>query len=1447
MKKVEVRRKKQKKKEAARITWQDCLGHRKDMGRPLKESERAEYQALVGRDQRVARRKFFFPDKLTAAGRVSDEVEAEEKAAVRDACGAVGHLAPNDTDLPRPSDDKGKMIEAWCKQGSWGTCSKCHSMQPRPLTPMDLKRVNKPTIAPSQCTACKKGEYVPQPEHVPEALRNLKPRVLEALRPLDRDMGFVERVPHGYQVHSAMMAFAWKEISVQDAIRDLKRRSDRAAARAALECLLRNKRSDYKEILSMHQEFLDKYGDGAPLQKRKRPLRFIETEGLECCLWPQLYWHRNMCETVARASHENRATARAAAARKRASDSASSEEEQEDEAEEEQLEEEDGQGDFVDDGTEDSPNIVEEEHGHIKRGFIRKVLSPVIGYGADYELLHFVFDLSMWTTIGTKKNLAARTGVALRHLLKGSPWTPQYWRVRHHAVLDMQKQCGNATLFRTRAPYERSFPYHEWVMHEQHVLGRPRQHLAGAETLHMAWVLQQLDKGYICGDKYNNDRAGRNWKGHVLGPEDENNSAGTVVAHVTRLEFQDGKRKQATQKYHGRGTVHSHSLDFLENIPAIGLERKLQATVPAKAAHPFLHGLVMDSQCDYKDSKLSVREEPSTYDTENQRVLLQHTQEDKDLHVRTYMKQTMEITKCHEDVQLADGNDRRNGAHLRYVATYDMKFSSSIDSEWLNGEGSDYSTAVGVLRRLRVLEPEMWLTLAQERFPQASLSGTMLDIMAPNFENLEEKKPKFVEVYEESSWRREDMSLLEFLRKSNAAGGIIRYLVEKHKQHVMQEVQQQTGEDDKAFAKTRQDLLRRWKQHKKDMKDADEDYLELSEFLAQEEEGYEGLTSLTDFANQYKTRGEKLIAATTNSMLNDRYYAQWLALNKPFRRLEDFQEQAPEVMEKVNVKYRNFALCLHHAPKFWYHDEAIQEQMELEAHSTAFVNTILNKARAHRHIVQRYLDGEIPVEEVADGSVDSAASAVRADGKVEKHKLTESQKRLAKAMSEQMRTSLAACKAQTDEELEDCVAKAVSNKILFASGPPGTGKTHVVHEQICQWKRKGARILFTLPTGQLASEVRSVHPDIDVDTSHGAFLLLRPLQEAMAILTQYELVIIDEARGWVKFDIITYVCCSFVIQQHHELLLRMQVSMLTAPHFERILAMWKYADQLPCLVLLGDFWQLPVVEKDVARCDASEAWANHVKTITFREQVRCKCPALQHKLDILRTNQPSMKQLKKKILRGHRAWKTNDPTAYDILELFRRHDDTTIVTCSRQACAKANAIAVEAFFEHRRRRSIGTLAFDYESNLENYEGKGLKKIGPLKGAPTDVYKGMRIFLTKNLDKENDFVNGMSATIEHYDQHSHCLQVLTRTNQRLAVHMVCNELDDGRKVSCFPVRTGYASTIPKIQGMTLPHITIWLDSINCRAAAYVAMSRVKTDKDYLIAGGPLTPKHLVPAQ
>ena len=136
---------------------------------------------------------------------------------------------------------------------------------------------------------------------------------------------------------------------------------------------------------------------------------------------------------------------------------------------------------------------------------------------------------------------------------------------------------------------------------------------------------------------------------------------------------------------------------------------------------------------------------------------------------------------------------------------------------------------------------------------------------------------------------------------------------------------------------------------------------------------------------------------------------------------------------------------------------------------------------------------------------------------------------------------------------------------------------------------------------------------------------------------------------------------------------------------------------------------------------------------------------------------------------------------------------------------------------------------------------------------------MRLFLTRNDDKENDFVNGMGATVEEFDEKTGCMEVLTDTGKRLSfgkrtaefeVEIPGSDSEDDVKtrkftVSAYPVRLGYACTIYKVQGMTLPHVTIWLDRSGAKAAGYVALSRVRSDDDYLIAG-KVTPAHFTPA-
>ena len=791
---------------APQSEWPHLLARRQLLRAPLDEDEAAEYEAKVRADRRQVRRKVLCPEhKGRHSTRARDEIEEKEVAA---RCGAICDVAPNDAGLPAPSDPKARMAEQWCKRGSWAMCEQCHSMQARPFLPVDLKKMAKPTITAKACTACSKGEYVPQLEDVPVPLRALLPTVIEALRPIDVDTGPEVRAPHGYRVHMAPITFAWAATSVKQKIEALETKQERRAARAALRHLLDCRDSEYFAFHAKHEGFLRRRGDDAALSVRKRPLRFIEQSGLECALWPHLYWHRNLCETVARMSHEERQARKRHAA---AADSDTGADSEEDAAADDSGED---AGD--DDAAEGKPKIEASKLGRLRRGFMRKVLSPVVGYGTDYELLHFVYDLSMWTTVGTKKNIARQYDVPLRAVLKGCPWTPQYWKVRHQAVVDMQRQCGNATLFRTRAPYEKSFPYHEWVLHEMRLAGRPRMHLPGAETLHQAHVLMELDKAFISGARGATGRADRLWQDqHIFGAQRQPGEDGplpqTVLNRVTRLEFQDGKRKRGTQAYHGRGTTHSHSLDFLQNLAAIKPEDKISAHLPDKATQPLLHGLVLDGQCDRSNSGVPVREEPSAFDAVNGKVLLQHTEEDKELKIRPYLKTTLEVTKCHEDVQQADGN----GAVLRYVATYSLKFSDSMDQDWLNDQASDYSVARRILFSHHPLEAEMWLTLGNERFPQVDFKGTLVDINVPlpGFA----KKPRWLQQYESATWRREDMSVLEYLRKTSMySGDVIRHIKEGHKQHVRDALELffvDAGQEAKDAAKESNMVLKAYTRH----------------------------------------------------------------------------------------------------------------------------------------------------------------------------------------------------------------------------------------------------------------------------------------------------------------------------------------------------------------------------------------------------------------------------------------------------------------------------------------------------------------------------------------------------------------------------------------------------------------------------------------------------------
>ena len=256
--------------------------HRRLARAGLDEEEQAEYEAAVRKDRRHVRRKVLCPEYKGKHGTLAqDEKELKE---VCERFGPLTDVASNDAGLPAPADPIARMVEQWCQRSSWGMREGCHSMQPRPLKPIDLKKAAGTSISKKACTACNKGEYVPQPEDIPVPLRGLKPEIIEALRPLDIHIGAENRALHGYRVHEGMITFAWAPTSVKSKIRALNP-EDRDVARAALDYLLGCRQSEYSSFYNQHQKFLEKKGRDAELRDRRQSFRFIEQAGADnCCM-----------------------------------------------------------------------------------------------------------------------------------------------------------------------------------------------------------------------------------------------------------------------------------------------------------------------------------------------------------------------------------------------------------------------------------------------------------------------------------------------------------------------------------------------------------------------------------------------------------------------------------------------------------------------------------------------------------------------------------------------------------------------------------------------------------------------------------------------------------------------------------------------------------------------------------------------------------------------------------------------------------------------------------------------------------------------------------------------------------------------------------------------------------------------------------------------------------
>ena len=684
-------------------------------------------------------------------------------------------------------------LERWALRNAWAQCRACGQMLARDLTQKTLTRAQKVTVPASQCPTLSQHTSF---KDVPAPLRGLSEAAARALSPLEVDVGFEQRAKHGmgYRVHTHMLRLRWKEQPVKKAIRKLADAEMRGKAKAARKYLRNAEDCAYQEFAREHKKFLAENPDADKALRRRR-LAFLERPGLECALWPTLFWRTSMTFTQERATDPRRQQAETLEEALRPARPESEEE-----------------------GEDDAGGLMRHS---IKRLYAALALGQLLGYTEHYEILQFVYDLHLWTDLGSKRNLG--TGVPMRLMMAGSTFSPIYWRRVQSGLVDLVRQLGFPKLFFTLAPSEWTLPYHAFVLDGVTKLLRARLRLPVEETLHVTHTLLQTAKGFLLG----HTGARQQWTDHLLAVRDET-GRGRKLHGFVRIEFQDGTRRLATQEYHGSGRPHLHLLVFGDDdlVRTLDTPHLASATMPADED---LAGYVRGSQLDRnQDSGRAVFEEETQFVEATGAWKLRHTRADKTVGLRAYFPDILDALKCHQDLLI--GEDKA-GMLRQYITKYLAKFSDSASQEWLNDDADATSIATTVLSRYHPLEPEMILQLFGARFRQwhfTTVSGGKRDFVVPvpDADDLAEKHE--VRLYERAAWARGRVSLLDFLRKTNTDGEVCAWLKKKHAAQV--------GEGE----------------------------------------------ALGEFAARYEMEGEKVVAADLVSRLSDKHYGQWLTLHKPF-------------------------------------------------------------------------------------------------------------------------------------------------------------------------------------------------------------------------------------------------------------------------------------------------------------------------------------------------------------------------------------------------------------------------------------------------------------------------------------------------------------------------------------------------------------------------------------
>ena len=187
-----------------------------------------------------------------------------------------------------------------------------------------------------------------------------------------------------------------------------------------------------------------------------------------------------------------------------------------------------------------------------KVSFNLKLLSEILDYSLDYDLLQFTYDRWLFNTVSGAISSARQFQTSAATSLSTKTFSVEFWRWHHRYLMDAVRQYGYPDVFITVSPYEWTFSTHIWFQNAAKTSGKMPTQLASLETLNIVHALEQTVRGYLCGTN------SLRWKQHLF-DYDKHATKNNVKNFFYRIEFQ------------GRGTARIHLLVWLEDLSKCSL------------------------------------------------------------------------------------------------------------------------------------------------------------------------------------------------------------------------------------------------------------------------------------------------------------------------------------------------------------------------------------------------------------------------------------------------------------------------------------------------------------------------------------------------------------------------------------------------------------------------------------------------------------------------------------------------------------------------------------------------------------------------------------------------------------------------------------------------------------------------------------------------------------